>query len=125
MRALLLGMGLLTLSLGCYKVDVDVTEPGVDVDATEPGKVCEVHNIPLRTGVIPIGYGKPWIPPGETEARQKLFPHARSSYGGGCMIKDAKWARVSFCPECRKAEAKWKEEQARKEKVNGYNPLAR
>ncbi len=116
MRALRLGIGLLILSLGCN---------GADVDVTEPGKVCEVHKIPLRTGVVPISYGKPDTRAEVTEARQKSFPHAQSSINNGCLVKDAKWARVSFCPECRKAEAKWEEEQERKTKVNGYNPLAR
>lgn len=115
MRALRLGIGLLTLCLGCYKVDVDVTEPG---------KICEVHRIPLRTGVVPISYGKPDTTTERMEA-QKRFPHARSSYNNGCVEKDAKWARVSFCPECRKAEAKWEEDQERKRKLNGDTSLAR
>lgn len=116
MRALLLGIGLLMLSLGCN---------GADVDVTEPGKVCEVHKIPLRTGVVPISYGKPDTRTEVTEARQNLFPHAQSSINNGCVVKDAKWARVSFCPECRKAETKWKEEQERKRKVSGNNSLTR
>lgn len=94
----------------------------VDVDATEPGKVCEVHNIPLQEDVVSITYGLPRRPrpeemeafQKEIEASQKLFPNARSSYqDGGCVVKAAKWARVSFCPECRRAEAVWEEEQKR------------
>ena len=77
-------------------------------DATEPGASCELHGIPLQQELVPIVYGKPRIDLDESEARQKLFPHARTSCGGGCMVKDARRARVSYCPECRKAEAKWR-----------------
>jgi hypothetical protein len=44
----------------------------------------------------------------EARAREKLFPHANSwSWAGSCLVKETGRRRVSFCPECRKAEAAW------------------
>jgi hypothetical protein len=80
-----------------------------DIDVTEPGGVCQVHNVPLQIGVVPINYGLVRPTKEEVDAYQKLFPHARSEYQRGCVVEKEKRARVSFCPECRKAEAVWKE----------------
>lgn len=84
---------------------------GFDRDLTQPGAVCKVHNIPLQNGVVPIEYGLTRFTEEDLEAESNLFPHANSTYLGGCVVRDAKRARVSFCPECRKAEAVWKEHQ--------------
>jgi hypothetical protein len=99
-------------------VSLDQALP-VQVEATAPSKICEIHNIPLEEDVIPISYGYIELPTaGEIETRQKLFPHAWSSYNGGCVIEEAKQARVSFCPECRKAEAIWQEGQEARSRSN-------
>jgi hypothetical protein len=85
---------------------------------------CKVHNIKLMSDRVPIAYGFP----GESrEYRQKYFPNANSSVGGGCIpdiTKPSAW--VSYCPECRKAEKKylekeWQKGEARlKEKEQEY-----
>jgi hypothetical protein len=111
MRATFFGIGLLTLCVGC---NGGAPPDRVDVDVTTPGKVCEVHNIPLQEGVVPITYGLIRPTKEEIEAHQNLLPHAWSSYHDGCVVKEAKRARVSFCPECRKVEATWREAQERK-----------
>lgn len=107
-RILLLGIGLFIVCFGCGR---GTQFDRADVDATEPGKLCEVHNIPLQQGVVPIDYGLSRRTTDEIEARHKSFPNAHSSYHDGCVVKEAKWARVSFCPKCREAEAKWKKAQ--------------
>ena len=112
MRTPLIGIALLALCVGCNRADMDITTPGA---------VCEVHNIPLQEGVVPITYGLIRPTGEETEARRKLFPHAWSSYHDGCVVKEAKWARVSFCPECRKAEIAWKQaEQQRMAPIKAH-----
>lgn len=84
-----------------------------DLNAITPGAVCEVHNLTLEAGRVPIRYGL--IRPASTEidARQTQFPHARSFHLGGCEVTSIspRHARVSYCPECRKAEAAWMEKQ--------------
>jgi hypothetical protein len=84
------------------------------MDLTTPGAVCEVHNIPLQEGTVPIVYGLMRPTHDETEAKRNEFPHSNSFYNPGCVVKEPKRARVSFCPECRKAEALWKEAKERK-----------
>lgn len=76
------------------------------LDRRTPGR-CEVHDRQLEDGVVPIHYGLVRCTKEEGDARQKGFPHARSDYLGGCVVKPPEKARVSFCPECRKAEAEW------------------
>jgi hypothetical protein len=78
-----------------------------------PETFCELHALPLREDTIPIRYGRPKFNLKEREARQKLFPHANSFYRGGCIVREAKRARVSYCPECRKAETEWQETRKR------------
>jgi hypothetical protein len=81
---------------------------GESLDATEPGGMCELHGRPLVEDVLRIEYGL--IKPSAEwrEARQEQFPHARSRYLGGCVEKPVTRARVSYCPECRRAEANWR-----------------
>jgi hypothetical protein len=65
---------------------------------------CTVHRTRLVPGLIPMRRGmlreipKPW----------HLFPNANSIRTSGC---DSTWtwpyAVVSYCPQCRKAEAAW------------------
>lgn len=69
---------------------------------------CEIHAQPLREGMVPIRYGRPKYNLKEVEARREMFPHANSTYRGGCVVRDAKRARVTYCPECRKAEVEWR-----------------
>jgi hypothetical protein len=110
MRVYLFGVGLLALCLGC---DGDApprqAPPGrVDVDVSKPGGICEVHNVPMQQAVVPIRYGLIRPTRAEVEARLKLFPHAASSYHAGCVVKEAKTARVSICPQCRMARTAWR-----------------
>ena len=110
MRAFLFTIGLLT----CAACNRNAPPNRVDVDVSTPDKVCEVHNLPLQEGIVPITYGLIRPTHEEIEAHRTLFPHAWSTYNHGCVVEEAKWARVSFCPECRKAESIWKEAQERK-----------
>ena len=87
-------------------------------DHTEPGGVCELHHIPYAVEVIPIHYGlekltdltepqRKWLDE-EQAALQADFPHSRSVHGaGGCVVRKAKFAKVSYCPLCRKADKEW------------------
>src|SRR5262249_54398276 len=90
------------LGLACSR-----NPPRVDVDAATPGAFCEVHDLPLEEDVVPITYGLICPSNDEIDAHTRLFRHSRSHHHAGCVIKDDKWARVSYCPECRKAEAEW------------------
>ena len=77
-----------------------------ETDISKPGQVCAAHGILMSTDVVPIfsGYYK-MIP----EEEKKLFPNASSFIRENtCMSSRGRKARVNFCPECRKAQVKWK-----------------
>jgi hypothetical protein len=85
------------------------------LDATKGKKTCEVHKVSLSEGLVPINYGMPIRPSAEEwDASESKFPNANLKYQGGCTIEDTKWAKVSYCPECRKAEKAWKASHAAK-----------
>jgi hypothetical protein len=109
-RTLLVAFGLFVLLLGGFWF----LFIRVDVDVSEPGAVCEVHNVPLQVGIVPVTHGLNRWTKDEIDARQNQFPHAWSSYHEGCVVRWPKRARVSFCPECRVAEATWNKTQERK-----------
>jgi hypothetical protein len=80
------------------------------VDATEPGGVCPLHHLPLVEGKAPIIYGFPprWTK-ADTDSYQAMCPKARPFVNGGCVPGMATTARVSYCPECRKAYPAWQD----------------
>jgi hypothetical protein len=72
---------------------------------------CEVHGTLLRGDTVDIGYGLPakiamrdWL-----ELEKAHFPHANRYVPGGCCSypDSPRLARVKYCPDCRKAEARW------------------
>jgi hypothetical protein len=89
-------------------------------DHTEPGGFCELHHIPYAVEVISVHYG---LPKGKmielTESQRKWldderaagwwnFRYSHLAHGaGGCVVRKAKFAKVSYCPVCRKADEEW------------------
>ncbi|CAN5401378.1 hypothetical protein BH10PLA2_BH10PLA2_04650 [soil metagenome] len=115
MRILALGACLFLVGLGC-------TANQSEEDLTIPGGVCEVHHIPLLIDKVRINYGKQAFNSREEADRAKHFPNAKSSVsGGGCVITETSklTARVSYCPECRKAETNWLRENGLRYKPVG------
>ena len=94
------------------------TEPVLD--KTGPGKMCPIHGTPLKEGIVPITHGYPmWfydeklraIYYKEREAKESQCPCANSTwYSGGCGAPTDFPTRaiISYCPDCRRAEAAWK-----------------
>ncbi len=88
-------------------------------DHTEPGGFCELHHIPYAVEVIPVHYGLPGKLTELTEAQRKWldeehaawwvnFRYSHLAHGaGGCVVRKAKFAKVSYCPLCRKADEEW------------------
>ncbi len=111
LAALLLVVG--AIGLGCSGPSGPVIE-----DDTTPG-VCELHHIPYAVETIPIHYGlikratpftddEKKLLKEEDAARREIFPHSHMPYSaGGCMVREAKFVKVSYCPECRKADEEW------------------
>jgi hypothetical protein len=115
MKTVLLGIGLVFVGLACSE-GTALRPPfkPVEVDLTQPGKICEVHNLPLQSGKVPIHYGKPAGPTEEEKQRKRAqFPNSNSYiWGGGCVVDENRlWAKASFCTECRKEEEVWRNEQ--------------
>ena len=71
--------------------------------------ICEIHQVPLETNIVPLGYGLP--PPVSDEyleASQTQFPHSKLSANGGCVPNPFfRWAKVRACPKCNAAEQEW------------------
>jgi hypothetical protein len=111
MKTVLLGIGLVFVGLACSEgTALRPPSKSVEEDLTQPGKICEVHNIPLQSGKVPIGYGKPAGPTEEEKERKRAkFPNSNSYiWGGGCVVDEKRlWAKASFCTECRKEEEVW------------------
>jgi hypothetical protein len=89
-------------------------------DDTTPG-ICELHHIPYGVEVIRVHYGFPARPDrdGLTEEERDWlhkehlawwdgfrYSHVANK-AGGCVVREAKFAKVSYCPECRKADEEW------------------
>jgi len=70
----------------------------------EIDKKCNVHNVNMKIGVVPIAYG---LPGGTllSNAAHKYCPNANTSDSGGCTINLFDlfhlFTRVSFCEKCR------------------------
>src|SRR4030042_1112885 len=69
---------------------------------------CQLHNEPLLEGFVPIIYGLPVFDPEFWDVKQSNFPNSYSSWGGGCIVEELKYALVRYCPKCREAEEAWK-----------------
>jgi hypothetical protein len=86
-------------------------------DDTTPG-ICEIHNTPYAVETITVHYGFPARPEltasqlkWREEQRAAWFDNFRNSHvanaAGGCVVRLARFARVSYCPQCRKADLEW------------------
>ncbi len=66
-------------------------------------RFCEVHDCELEQDTIPIRYGLFCFPPEYIEARDRLFPYARTV---ACIDdgfrSDRTAMEVSYCPLCRR-----------------------
>jgi hypothetical protein len=103
-------------ALAVWAISSAVTE-SVE-DDTKPGGFCELHHIPYAVETIPVHYGYP-VRPELTEAQRnwlreeyaaacKSFPHSHEANGaGGCVVRAARFAKVSYCPECRRVDEEW------------------
>jgi hypothetical protein len=91
---------ILLFAIGC-----EGKKPPEPLDLRRPGKVCELHGVPLQDDTVGVEYGYP--DKEYLRAEAELFPHAEAKVIGGCVVEDQKQARVSFCPECRKARLEW------------------
>ncbi len=83
---------------------------------------CDLHDVELQEGVVPIHYGLPGRLSNEEVNALKRFPYANTSYGGGCVVSEdsPKSAHVRFCPKCRESEASWNRDYAK----NVTKPIA-
>lgn len=74
-------------------------------------RFCEVHDCELEQGTIPVRYGLFRFPPEYIEARDRLFPYARTvACIDDCFRSDCTEMEVSYCPACRRELAsskKW------------------
>jgi hypothetical protein len=120
-----LGALVVALCVLGYEYDPSATLPvrhpvmkGSVEDDTTPGGFCKLHHVPYAVEVIPVFYGYPaspkltesqwnWLEE-DRAARQKSFPYTHvASKAGGCEVREARFAKVNYCPECKKADEEW------------------
>ncbi len=73
-------------------------------------KRCRIHGRDLRPDNVPIRYGLIRLPSNLRTAQRRLFPNANTSVLGGCRVGPKKFRDIFYCPDCRAAESKWREE---------------
>ena len=108
-------IGALVVGFGAFGCGIG-GDPAVE-DDTESGS-CAIHNVPYVVEVIPVQYGLQRGPQ-LTEAQRKWQEQEWAAWNegfryshlankaGGCVVREAKSAKVSYCPECRKADDAW------------------
>jgi hypothetical protein len=79
-------------------------------DARGEPRECSLHRVQLREDVVPIAYGLIRLSPEYSKAARR-FPNASTTMGGGCLVGPQRWAKVRFCPECRREQAAWVRQQ--------------
>jgi hypothetical protein len=80
---------------------------------------CEVHNYLLRPATVPIHYGLIHIDDEFIDAREKLFPNAKTSVMGGCVFEDESEVELLVCEKCRETEIEWRDKNNRREQTIG------
>ncbi len=72
---------------------------------------CNVHNVNMKSGMVPIAYGLP----GRTllaVEKMKYFPNANTSATGGCSPNLFHlFTRLNFCDKCREIEKEVNEDR--------------
>ena len=110
-RLAILTVVVVAVGYGIYRLLVE--------DDTTPG-VCELHHIPYAVETIRVHYGYPVrdrTQPTAAQLKWREEEYAAWSEGfryshvanaaGGCLVRSAMYAKVSYCPECRKADEAW------------------
>lgn len=74
--------------------------------------ICEVHNIQMQRTSVRVTYGLFGYnasAQARYEASKTAFPHAQTSFPGGCVVSShsATNAFIYTCPECKKAASRW------------------
>ena len=62
-----------------------------------PTGTCQVHEIPMRTVLVPIEYG---LPNRRPDYEKVNFPNAEPWAIGGCLVQKLHYAWVPRCPTC-------------------------
>ncbi len=77
-------------------------------DARGEPRTCELHGVELLEDIVPVRWGGDRPLP-ERYAREMLknFPNANPVHPGSCEPRQARRARVRYCPKCREALAAW------------------
>jgi hypothetical protein len=106
-----------------YRIEVKIIAPVLSLvppDWEEGSASCEVHHEALIKDKLRIAYGLiGFLYDYEAYVKDapKLFPHAKSFYGGGCLIEQysPEYIEVLYCQKCRAAESVWVKENSREE----------
>jgi hypothetical protein len=72
-------------------------------------RICELHGCELKSGAVGVFRGCKDHTNRYIEVRNQLFPHAASEVSAEGASFAGNEVRVWYCPDCRVAEASWKE----------------
>ncbi len=86
---------------------------------------CAVHDVRLRVDTVPITYGytlleAQWA----SDIATTTFPNSETHIDGGCTLdhESPRWARVWYCPACRRAEKTYTKSNPDFEKAGRWPP---
>ena len=76
---------------------------------TRAVEICPLHGVHLQKKFVRIRHsdGFKAYPDGYDFASDAFFPYSADFCYGPAKGIVQRWAVVSFCPECRKAESEW------------------
>jgi hypothetical protein len=95
--------------------------PDLDLTGSPKVKECQLHHVPLVVARAPITYGdlSDWAKD-YYRASKVSFPHAGTTVFASTLSRFSdytddtyRFARVSQCPECLRAEQQWSEAKAK------------
>jgi hypothetical protein len=107
-------LGLIVLIAGCGTVDKPWVNPNKILEEEWQADECPVHHKMLVVSVEPMSVGFTSWGPGRHEyidAEKRLFPYAVVDKQSQSDFGKTHW-RAHYCPDCRKAEQGWQEENA-------------
>ncbi|MHC5010049.1 MAG: hypothetical protein ACYTG6_03745 [Planctomycetota bacterium] len=102
------GLGVLFLS--SVLVAAACTSTTKDGTGGVSTRSCEVHDVPMWTGRVPIRYGLRVPGPDggwDWEAALARFPNTDDPVDGGCCVTEFTHVRLFICPRCLEARDAW------------------
>ena len=68
---------------------------------------CPLHDEPLQPDTVEVIFGFPLSDQKDVDLEKQAFPFARDYLHGGCVAREPKKVKLTFCPKCRMEKKAW------------------